>query len=870
MADNNVLQSHLYILLNKKLPKDLDDVEGSDCDLLTQCQFDSILLNISKILDNTYELTAKGFISVITQKLDDIFNNKDDKWLGVLSDVLVYAIAAVQTYIQANVTGPALTFDPNQILTIISSEDELKSFNQSCVESLTCDGEPAFSLMSYPFLLILARTILGYLYENLSCNALQPFIRWWYCRVLILHQSVIRYPSSTLLGLVFDCFTKESTVDTIISSIPVLTSKQKTLLTIRFYCEISRAQLAFDLDCKKIEESIRLAQEASGFSYVLTGLKAKRTKFQRDEASQLIVIAKSDQRKDKSQYEDLVENLPSALELNSDLLLEKPTYSQINENDNKEAEVSFPKELMDIDPNDQPALQDIDNIILILKFKNVRQSTPHKDVLIHEELLATANRIINNPKSSVNWSIFSRALWDRSLLEADSVKTVERGTLQIQSLVEELGYNGSTTYLPKSKDDDSESSNVASRLSYIHQLPILTKWAMDIALAEQFMSLGALKSAVEVYERLDMFSEISLCYAAVGQEEKAIDILTLYLEKQPKDARAWSIMGDITTDPQYWEKSWDIGRYAASKRALGRFFYNPPKSSGTARNLDMAIKHLNESLQVNPLNFDIWFLYGCAGLETAQWELAAEAFTRCVAIEQDDPKSFSNLATALLRLGKKPEAFHALKRAIRVGSDQRDWRVWTNYVTVAADVHEWSEVVRGTKEIINIRAAKEGESILDIDMLERVIFILIDSEYPTGDDPSLTYFQKSCIDLFTNIIPSLITLDYRLWKLVAKVNVWQKKPWLALESYKKGFRIIVKIDATIENQWNKYVDYCGDLVDAYANFGPMEGRFGESSVVCQDWKFEARSAIRSMLGRGKTQWEDSDGWNRLQEMKQSL
>lgn len=103
----------------------------------------------------------------------------------------------------------------------------------------------------------------------------------------------------------------------------------------------------------------------------------------------------------------------------------------------------------------------------------------------------------------------------------------------------------------------SNEINVASRLSYIHQLPFIPRWQLDATLAEKYMSLGILKSAVEIYERLGMACETALCYAAVGDEKKAEEILLQRINENDSDARAYSILGDIKQDPSLWEK---VGR----------------------------------------------------------------------------------------------------------------------------------------------------------------------------------------------------------------------------------------------------------------------------------------------------------------------
>ncbi|KAA8913202.1 hypothetical protein TRICI_003264 [Trichomonascus ciferrii] len=781
---------------------------------------------------------------------------KDKVYASTLSDddvseLIIVAVSALHAFIQVNVTGPALAFDPCE-LTVGSSID-MEVFRENYLEELKSDGEPAFQLLLYGHLLLLSEAILQALIDKQG-SELVPFCKWWYSRALAIHQALLNGQSSSLHQKIFTYLNEDTLKDT----------KPDQDLTIRFYCEFARAQLLYDHD-KKAQNSLEKAKTESNLEYILTGLKAKRTKFQQKQTSQLVLLARSfgGINDEVTNANEASSHQPSALDLNSDLLLEKPEYQA----DSDDAAESVPEVLKQLDPNKQPALRDIDTAIILLNIAKIKQSSPHKDQLIQEELMAMAERIISSPSSSVNWSLYSRALWVRSLLESDSAKTVQRGTLQMQSLVEELGFSNITPYLPKA--EVTEESDGKARLEYIHQLLPLPKWSMDSALAERLMALGALKSALEVYERLEMWGEVALCHAAVGKSEKAIEIMEDHLRKHPKDARGWSILGDITLNPEYWEKSWEIGKYAPSKRALGRYYYTPPQSAGIERDLEAAIKHLNDSLQINPLNSSAWFLYGCAGLETGQWELAAEAFSRCVALDDSDAKSWSNLSTALIRMNKKSEAFNTLKRAVRAAADLNDWRIWSNYVHVAADLNDWAEAVRGLKEMILIRGDEEGERGIDLVLLEKLVQKLVETNL--GNDASaLTLFQRNAIELVTRIIPTYITHDARLYKLVARVNIWLRKPWSALENYEKGWRVISSnLDATNEASWNHAVDYCSDLVDAYINFGPMDGRI-EGSVVCKDWKFKARSAVRTLMGKGKAFWEDSDGWDRLKTMKEDL
>lgn len=876
---NSLYLQHCCLLLGKQT-----EANNSDQDIFVQFQTGRYRSIIENSISIQSAQNAKEYLAEIETELSGKYLSDIVKY----STKLVQAATLLHVFIQANICGPAVAFDP--VFGLVKVE-HINTFNVSCIEMLSSSGEPASSLTIYPHLLLGSIAILEKLVTVSS--DLMAFAKWWYSRATIIHQSLLSGPSATLHSSFYESLNKQ-VLDTIMSKINSSFSCDiQKEINLCYYLELARAHSIYSHELKA-QEVLDVAKDVSGLSYILTGAKGKRTKFQRDEKSQLIFLAKSRDTSNHMENPQITSiddrtglnhatqevkkiktenNDPSALNLNSEVLLEKLKFSSLHLNDDDSA---IPELLRSLDPNNQPKLNDLDTALILLKLRVIKQVSPHKDILVEEELMAMVNRIINSPQSSVNWSLFSRALWERSLLESDSVKTVERGTLQIQSLVEELGQSTVTIFMPhhlESKNLDEQksvNSDLVARLRYIHQMIPLPKWELDKTLAEQFMKLGALKSALDVYERLEMWGDVALCYAVVGQKDQGIKVLSDHLMNYPKDYKGWSILGDITLNPDYWLKAWDIGHYAQAKRSLGRFYYNPPKINGSAvvnRDIDLAIKYLNESLQVNPLHHEAWFIYGCAGLETSQWELAAEAFTRCISLDEEDSKSWSNLATALLRLNKKKEAFNALKRAIGVAAVS-EWKIWSNYVSVAADLQEWNDVVRGVKSIIAAKSDKEGENSIDLDVVNLLSQVLIKSEY----SDKLSFFQKNCIDLFDNIIPSLITSDARLWKLVAKVHIWQKRPWAALEDYEKGFRIythspLVETDANI---WNEAVDYCEELVDAYVNLGPMDGKYGEGNIVCKDWKFKAKSSYRLLLGRGKNVWEDSEGWNRLEAIKENL
>ena len=70
-----------------------------------------------------------------------------------------------------------------------------------------------------------------------------------------------------------------------------------------------------------------------------------------------------------------------------------------------------------------------------------KRSKP-RDALTHEELAPFLDLLLRQPPKSSCWSVKMCALLQRSLIENDSARTVERSLLQLETLVETLPISG--------------------------------------------------------------------------------------------------------------------------------------------------------------------------------------------------------------------------------------------------------------------------------------------------------------------------------------------------------------------------------------------------------------------------------------------
>ena len=824
---------------------------------------------------------------------------------------LLFAIALLQTFIQNNYTGPSAPLDDSFIskMFVINEQINKNTVNSQLISCLTVLGQPAYELVDNAEFLVLSLLLLEQitmepsLFDNnvdteitlpnispTETSSLLAIAHWWRARALLTHLSILPEPSGNHPAVASSILSSIDLVHAIVKSLPKNVNDffKRQLYTV-FYLENVKCSLTINTEHLCLPTLTKL-QKLTDFQFVLTGARAKRTKFQQVSHAGLIILAKSSE----DSYFDTNDQsavAPESFELNSDLLLEKPHFDSIGSEPLDEQIIKrqkldenagiendkllpialrqeyIPTDLQNLDPNNQPHLSNYDTLQLLLRLYTIKQTTPARDPLVEEELAALLTRIIYQEGAN-NWTIFSRALWERSILETNKAKTVERGLLQMQSLVEELGLKIQTRLIPEAKD--KESNSPLPRLKYIHQLPFIPRWELDASLAEKYMSMGILKSAVEIYERLHMYCETALCYAAVGQEAEAERVLSDRINKNSRDARALSILGDLRQDPTLWEKSWDIGRYVNAKNSLAKYYYNPPAESGLTRDYNVVLKHLNDSLRQYSLNFNTWYFYGCVALECEKMDVAAEAFSRCVALDDSHAMSWSNLSAAYVHQGKLKEAFSCLKRA-STSDSQKNWRIWENYMIVAAKLNEWNDVLLACKQLVQIKRDRSGEGSIDLPVVEKLVEILVSSDYDP-EESNLSYFQRSCIEFVCVTIPSVVTTSGRAWRLVARVELWRKRPWASLDCHEKAYRAVchnpdLEIDEKI---WNETVDACEDLVAAYESLGEMEGKYGPGSLVCKDWKYKARSTIKSLMSKGKNNWEGSDGWEKLLEIRKQL
>ncbi|EEH11731.1 TPR domain-containing protein [Histoplasma capsulatum G186AR] len=760
-----------------------------------------------------------SYIDFVCGNIDAVFRADDPATApATRSRLLHIGIAALSAFLQSNVTGPPLAFRAPDLLipTFLTDTNDgapgvaqaLRSLREAMVRSLTVDGEAAYKLTPNVELFCLAKAVLNHSAITPTFNGegdvafAAPLVAWGSrMRVNFLHQKMLSENTTTLQAAVYTDL--EFLAGEILSSNP--SSSRTAEERARLLIERATIHTHHGFDAKARADLERAAGE-TGFQYALTGKLGKRTKFQDRDISQLVVLAKSADEghastKESNHKEDLsalepqthttaAEGArPKTLDLNDDTLLEAISFKKDEPVEAQEISMtvqdpsSLPPVLAALDPSNQPKLNALDSIILLSIASAITNTSPEHG-LTREETLPYATRVLDGGSS--NWQVYSQALLVRSKIEGYRSRTVERGLLQLQALVDQViadtasdpisgadkAAEQATTFLPR--PEASESAPASDRLQYIWLLNFSTRWDLEAELASRWVSLGGLRTALDIYERLQMWAEVALCYAATEREEMARMLVRKQLFNRtnpastddndtfegpelvrlPADApRLFCILGDIDKDPAMYERAWTVSdqRYARAQRSLARHYLTTKPPS-----LEKAEEAYRKSLAINQLNHGAWFALGCVQLELEKYEDGVESFTRSIQLDETDAEAWSNLAAALINLPTptiiensklnppalaadeeestpipqrpdphkhKREALAALKRAAKY--KHTNHRIWENLLTVSASIPPpetpFRDVVYAQKRLIELRGPKEGEKAIDINILTALV-----------------------------------------------------------------------------------------------------------------------------------------------------
>lgn len=760
------------------------------------------------------EKDIPGYISIqVKQYIDDFSGDVEEAEFNILC----LAIACLNATIQNSFTGPLVEIKLKDLIPFNEDMDE-KEINKSILKDLSVDAEEIFHLMPNPIYILLAISLMNYLEENKT--SLITF-SWWYARCLFLQQRMLENFSGTLNEKII------SNMNKVLDIIPDMSDNLYTRYYIEFgiiYHFYGKDQQAYDL--------FKKGQEKSNFKWEVTGALGKRTKYQQENIAQLVIMAESDSTKDEIEINDNVSEFSSAsgfvindkesendekkntkpetLDLNDDLLLENIAFEKTNEKN---------------DPSKQDNLRTIDQCLLLAFCLNVKNTNPSHGIT-NEQMFPYVNRVLANPN---NWMVHTMGLLLRSRLESSKTRTMERGVLQLQALVDQIVCLDSTA---------------GERLEYFYSIIIPPKWELERELADRFVKLGVVLTALEIYERLEMWEQVIGCYQAAEKNDKAEAIVREQLELEPESPKFWCLLGQIKNDPEYYIKAWELSghHYAKAMRSLGAYYY---KKLDYANSVDAYKK----ALKINPLFEGSWFILGCASMNIEDWDTSIEAWNRVISLDSEHGEAWNNLASVYSKKKEKRKAWKAFQEAIKSKYDSP--RIWMNYLYASIDLGEFNAAIKSMKQIVTHLYQKEPKNAVDIEILE----IIVNSVRRDIKDCNGNPIDADKVEDLLNYITSKIANNIEIFKICSSFWLWKKDYRKGLDFKLKAYRINLH-DPNLLNEASIFENTATlaiELVEDYENFGSKNLENGEP--VMRDWIYQSKMILRTLIGRTKSVYE---------------
>ncbi|KAI8299195.1 TPR repeat-containing protein, partial [Colletotrichum sp. SAR11_59] len=726
---------------------------------------------LSKVAEGAYVdvLTSPVAKDVIDRFASSLAQTSEQQPSASLSeDDIAVGLAALDAFLQSNVTGPVLenverveklfvealaAADPS------AGEDTLKVLRRKSFKELEVDGVSPYPYIPNIELFALARHIF-----NVSASedvvtlsdATRLSVPWTRLRINVWHFKLLSQPSLGP-GSNFAKASQWIDVPTLAEQITAgLDGVRKQLLNedvwatgdsaaawsreekVQFLLEAANTHIMLGRD-DKAREALKEATQLNSFAYALSGALGKRTKFQEKSTSQLVVLAKSDVPEEVAEEE---KTGPEAVALNDDTLLEEIQFSKDTTGKNGElaaAPSALPAALADLSPDAQPRLSPLDQIILLTE-ATLKDTFSPVDTLTSEEVLPYAVRVVSDKPT--NWQIYTQALLVRSRIEVHRSRTVERGVLQMQAVVDQVVVDTSeaprpkaedvadvdvpaiavtspdttttttaqqqkpTSFFPAAKDTDTAPAHV--RLQYIHALSPPPRWHLESELAYSWAGVGSLVSALEIFKRLRLWAEVALCLASSASADDE-DGRGSGGEQKARAIVRWRLFHKTGTpaavehaDPDTELEDGEDVTYLKPDAFQGPERVPPPPNAPRLfcilGDLENEPVHWERAWEVSKHRFArAQKSLGEHWLQQKDWTKALEAYQAATRCNRLSPELWGRLGDISLRMGNFGDAAEAYGRAIGAagevvgGEDARTWSnlgssLWSMYLETVEDL----------------------------------------------------------------------------------------------------------------------------------------------------------------------------------------
>ncbi|CAG9462955.1 unnamed protein product [Pedinophyceae sp. YPF-701] len=628
--------------------------------------------------------------------------------------LLTSGVAALMSFCQASLTGPASSESPALTATLPSLVDWDPPANNEepwsgdrdpwVLREAQVDGEDLVcGRIDALDMLVLASMLLWEPLADAEPPAALPSWAWWAARVLGVHQRALGARSMTLRGglvrLTDAVLTQfhpdaDAAPDTRLAAVAASSARLEAALCDFAYGRDETARAHLDA-----------AGAALGFKFRLTGRLAKKTMYQQDAATVLVVETEAVDASAAGRGRTIADlgagEGVAAAAAAADLT--RATHGLTGE-----TEVFQLPHLLSTAGAvlGNAGLGAAEQAVLLGWSVNVKLGQAEEDMNL-AQMGAFVEAVMAQPRSE--FMVRAMAELQMCRKEAARSRTMERGLLEMEALVMRV----------------RQSSGVSPRVRALGALsasaPLLPMLMKEWALVQ--MRFGMVGQAMEVFERQEMWEQLCACYVMLEKKHAAEAIVRKRLETAPEDPRMLTVLGDLTQDPACWEKAWEAsgGRYVRAQRRLAERAHRLGDWEASAAHWELALK-------TNALHPEGWFSLGHCHIKLKSYDRAIEAFTRCGQLAPEHGEAFNNLAALLLERNRPKEAYTALSEAGRLL--ERNWQVQENLARAAIRSEHW---LPAANALCKVTALTHGERC-EVELLSSLVRHLRDLNHQIAAD----------------------------------------------------------------------------------------------------------------------------------------
>nr|CAB3267333.1 tetratricopeptide repeat protein 27 [Phallusia mammillata] len=697
------------------------------------------------LLTDLKHLPTSSVADLEATLMEYIINSLSSEQNNRIVCLYCFGVCCLQTFVQLNWTGP------QKKISLLENIIEGNNCLSEARDLLGKEEAHVFSVVKAPHYLFVAETIFECLNKQ---SKIFEAVSWWLLRCYSVHSRVIDVHSESL-------FRRTLSLAETVFRISWINDDENRSFLLQLHLEVGLSLLYY-YQYRQASDHFMQAKEVAGISFQFTGALGYRTKFQTKPISQLQMLIEVTNKEEfpTRVTEKPDKYFPKNLALNDDTLLDK-------------------LKLVDEEKFLFPNLCAEQTAVILAACTTMQKASP--SCKLQQEEIGTMLEVLLASKSC--WCTYSEALRVRCLNEKDRSRTVERSMNQLEDLM---------TLITQT---DSVST---SRLDLFYCIFPEPLWQIQKDLAKLYLSLGAVGSALQQYEALEMWEDVIRCLIRSERTEAANKRINEQLETN-ETPNLWCLLGDITQDPKHYLKAWELSKERSSRamRSLGGFY-------ASKKQYKEAVACFEKSLKVLSLQIGTWFTLGCSYLVLQKYENAARAFKSCVALDWDNYEAWTNLSTSYVRCGKKAQAFKSMSEAVKCNFNK--WQLWENYTAVATDIGHFSEAISGYNRLLEL-----SNKFVDIPILKVLVrAVLEDITDASGNKGGL--LRNKLLKLFGHIT-SQTTSHSVVWMLYGQLyssdsseNTEENEK--SIDYWHKGLRISMQKQA-----WEKDETTVNEIIE---------------------------------------------------------